>query len=375
MNQQKVLIVANSHYITGAFKSILYNCVDLQGEKDFVFIIPEGSTIGSRLENHHIKFYELPMREINRSAVNNLAYPISLLRNAYKLSKIIKMEKVEVVHGNDLFNLVGVIVKIFTKIKVVTHVRRLENSFPKILFMGWVFFHKHFSDKIICVSKVCASPFSESNRISIIYDRLPNKEKYPRYSPAQNQDVVKMLYLANYNNGKGQNLALEAIDKLVKKGIENFRISFVGGHFNNAQNKEFKKRLGNLVKDNHLGSFVEIKEEVSDVEGLMKQYDVILNFSESESFSMVCAEALYFGIPLISSACGGPSELIEHNKTGVLVENRNVDEMEKAMARLINSSDLRKGFSENSYRLIRKKFDRINPSKELLSVYIEMARK
>ena len=56
----------------------------------------------------------------------------------------------------------------------------------------------------------------------------------------------------------------------------------------------------------------------------------MLNFSESESFSMTCLESLYYGTPLIATDSGGPAELFKHGESGHLVPNRDVQAMAKA---------------------------------------------
>ena len=226
MNKENIIIVDNSLYITGAFKSILYNCLDLKEHYNFIFIIPKNSKVTKTLEQHNLKFYQFSFREINRSVVNNLIYPFTLIKNGFHLSRIIKSEKAKLVHTNDLFNLIGLVGRLFSTYKVITHVRRLEDSFPKILFTFWVKIHKLFSDQIICVSQICASPFLADNNFTVIYDNLPNKEKYEQYNVRLNPTKLKIIYLANYNNGKGQNLAIESINRVVKSGITNFKMSF-----------------------------------------------------------------------------------------------------------------------------------------------------
>ena len=47
----------------------------------------------------------------------------------------------------------------------------------------------------------------------------------------------------------------------------------------------------------------------ANTEVAMKGHDMVLNFSEAESFSLTCLDALYYGVPLIATDCGGPAEL------------------------------------------------------------------
>ncbi|MFM8744584.1 MAG: glycosyltransferase, partial [Cytophagales bacterium] len=104
-----------------------------------------------------------------------------------------------------------------------------------------------------------------------------------------------------------------------------------------------------------LDKVVMFEEATDDIEAVMKKADVVLMFSESESFSMVCYEALFYGKPLIASDCGGPRELVENNVSGLLVTNRDTHAMANAMCTLVNYNELRYVLSINARKAIRDK--------------------
>ena len=110
---------------------------------------------------------------------------------------------------------------------------------------------------------------------------------------------------------------------------------------------------------------------VSDVRKAFAQTDIALNFSESESFSMTCLEALACGVPLIATNCGGPAELFEHSESGYLIPNRDVKAGEKAILRLSADYEMRSRFAINSVRYVRCKFSVENTFKKLADIYAE----
>jgi glycosyltransferase involved in cell wall biosynthesis len=101
----------------------------------------------------------------------------------------------------------------------------------------------------------------------------------------------------------------------------------------------------------------------------MKSYDCILNFSESESFSMVSFDALRFGIPLISTDCGGPAELMEPNKTGMLVKNKSTKEMYKAMLQLSKNIEWCQRLHQHSKSYLIDLYSKTNGYEYITEIY------
>ena len=52
-----------------------------------------------------------------------------------------------------------------------------------------------------------------------------------------------------------------------------------------------------------------------------RQYHLLISPSRAEGFSLVVAEAMCMGIPVLSTDCAGPNELTDYGKYGILVEN------------------------------------------------------
>jgi glycosyltransferase involved in cell wall biosynthesis len=62
----------------------------------------------------------------------------------------------------------------------------------------------------------------------------------------------------------------------------------------------------------------------------------ILNSNE-EGFSVVTAEAISYGIPVIATACGGPEDFVTP-ETGILIERNNLSQLEKAILHMLDHS-------------------------------------
>ena len=366
--KNKIIVIDNSLDITGAFNSIWYTVCNLKNEIDFVFVIPSASKLDVFLSNRNIKVYKLPFVELSRNWLRNLVYVFSLILNSYRLSRIVKEEDAGIVHSNDIYNLTGIFGKLFAKYSHFTHIRRLKTSFPEFLYNQWMRIHLRYSNEIIAVSNACVSE-TIMNRVKVIYDPLPLGENEPAYRVKDMGSEFKILYLANFTEGKGQQYAVESFPLVVQGSSARCVLTLVGGDFGLAKNKLFRQSLEALAVRLGVTENLVFLDRVEDVEKLIKEHDLVLNFSDSESFSYTCLEALYYGVPLVASDSGGPKELFENGISGILLRKREATEIAHSILRLADNASLRQQFSDAGKRYVRNKFSVQATSGKLLELY------
>jgi starch synthase len=73
---------------------------------------------------------------------------------------------------------------------------------------------------------------------------------------------------------------------------------------------------------------------------------VVVCPSRSEGFGVVCAEAMAHGKPVVATAVGGLKELVDHGRTGLLVEAGDSAALRAAIDRLLGDSALRRRLGE-----------------------------
>jgi len=352
----RVLIVDSSVAYTGAFKCALIEAELLTyNGHTFYFVLPQQSTLKPYVEDKHIKAYMLPMLEISKSIKGLFKYIPRLISNTRKLRKIVKAEQIDVVQMNDFYNMLGFMLRITGyRGKLVTYVRFLPSSRPAPLRKIWSFIAKHFSDRVIAVSKTTLQQLPHSKNAICIYDPVFIEEKLPPKTYVQKQ-VVDIVYQANYIRGKGQDSALEAF-ALAHNQNPNIRLTYIGGDMGLDKNKAFKKQLQDRAIELGLENKIHFKGFTQRIEGDIKDADILLNFSESESFSMTCIEASYYGTALIATRCGGPEEIIIDGETGFLVPLHDHQAMANAILKLANSYELRIAFAKAAKKTVMKRF-------------------
>jgi glycosyltransferase involved in cell wall biosynthesis len=371
VQKRNILVIENALGITGSMKSIVHSAQDLQHQFNFQFVIPTASSNGPWLEDLGFLVHHLPFIELRKSAKVLLTYRWKLKKNAVQLQRIIEQNDIEIVHVNDLYNLTAIMArKAGGQFKLVTHVRLLEQSMPSKLYQFWKKMHAKYSDEIVCVSTPCLAGFNDISTAQLIYDRHPREEQFPtteqRAAPS-----IKILYLGNYMLGKGHDIAMKAFKNIATKNPD-FQLHFYGGDLGQAKNKNFKALLALESKEAGLENQVFFHGHVDDIETTMKAHDMVLNCSQIESFSLVCQEALYFGVPLISTNSGGPADQITNGENGLLLDDFDPSTIAKAIVLLATDLEMRQNFSKNSRARVRANFGTDQTSAKLGALYTKL---
>lgn len=366
MLKRSVLIVDNSPAVTGAFKSVSSVVARLENDFDFTFCLPARSSLlhSSRMVR---PAFALPFLEIRRN-FSALFYIPMLLLNALRLLKYVTKRKVDIVHVNDVYNLSGIVLKLlYPRVKVVYHIRLLPTAYSGMFYNSWLkIVHRH-ADHIICVSNVVRKNLPESQKVSLIPDGIVF-HPIERHEGKKLNGAVNLLYLANYTKGKGHDYAIIALSKALKEN-NSLTLLMAGGDLNLQKNRDYKSNLRRLAQQVNVTDRVEFREFEEDISSLFAEADIFLNFSDSESFSMTCLEALGNRVPVISTDSGGPAELVESGESGVIVPVGDLDAMSRAIVKMAADPVLRKRMGENGAARVQNNFDVNKTASQLKKVY------
>lgn len=367
----RVLIIENSKAYTGAFKSIFAFSEYLSDRFEFFYCLPSDSQVRKLISKNLIT---IPFLELRKSLWVVMLYLPYLLLNSIRIHRFCKRQDISIIHVNDLYNLCGIIIKFLRpSYKVVYHIRLMRGSYVGFFYDIWLRLALKHADHVIYVSNAVKKSIADryvKTKVTIIYDAIPEHENYPD-EILHPHLKIKLLYLANYISGKGQNYALQAF-KIAKDKLQNCLLVFAGGDMGLEKNKKYKLELLDLATELGIENSVQFTDFVSDSELLIKTSDILLNFSESESFSMTCLEAMFYGTPVIASDSGGPADLIENEITGLLVPNRNINIMAEAIVRLSSDTQLRSRLAISAKLRAKTKFSLKKSAESLAVVYNDL---
>ena len=122
-----------------------------------------------------------------------------------------------------------------------------------------------------------------------------------------------------------------------------------------AEKSNLKSKISKLKLENN----VKLLGWQNNPDEFYSQADAFLLTSNYEGWGMVAVEATIFGLPIIMTDVGCAGELIENEKSGLVVPVKNQTKLQEAMIRLISDDNLRNKLAEGAFLAIKNL-----PSKE-----------
>ncbi|GAA1916488.1 D-inositol-3-phosphate glycosyltransferase [Nocardioides lentus] len=157
------------------------------------------------------------------------------------------------------------------------------------------------------------------------------------------QDAHVVLFAGRIQALKGPEVLLRAIAHLLA-GAPDLRsrlvVPVVGGPSGSGLDKP--EALASLTDELGLGDVVRFVPPVAQAE-LARWYaaaSVVAVPSYNESFGLVAAEAQASGTPVVAAAVGGLTTVVDHGRSGLLVEGHAVDAWAAALRRVLTEDGL-----------------------------------
>jgi len=208
------------------------------------------------------------------------------------------------------------------------------------------------ADGIIAVSNFQAERIKSFGiKQPVVIPNVVNEEEFKADQARSPNTKIKFLTVTTFIERKGIEELLAAILNCNDK-CKDCEFTIAGtGHLENY--------IENFISDNSLGGKVILIKDPSreEIVRLYKQCDIFILTSRLESFGIVYVEALACGKPVIATDCGGPRDFM-HDKTGLLVEVGNVNEISNAILKMASGHkkydplNIRNFFMDNFSRQI-----------------------
>lgn len=189
------------------------------------------------------------------------------------------------------------------------------------------------ADKIITVSRFLAEAMSNKG-IKGPFDVIPNMVPLPLALPdiKPSGNIKRILHISTLAEVKNISGILRAV-KNISNTRKDFELVILSTKEERINTVEYCKSLG---LDNSVVKFNDYITDVNEIAKFILACNFMLLFSNYETFSIVLAESLWAGRPVVTSKCGGPQEFINEN-FGLLVEPGDEKGLEKAINKMLDT--------------------------------------
>lgn len=171
---------------------------------------------------------------------------------------------------------------------------------------------------------------------------------------------------------KGAEVLVRAAAALADRNPD-LRFVLAGGTLYGLE-PDFSDQVHALARDLGVEDRILMTGHREDALELMLDCDVICHCSlEPEPFGMVVVEAMALGKPVIATRTGGPEEVIEHLRTGILVDPGDPGALASAMAELMADPGRRRTLGEAAQRDVEARFSSQAVAGPLAALYRRLA--
>lgn len=111
-----------------------------------------------------------------------------------------------------------------------------------------------------------------------------------------------------------------------------------------------------------------------DVSSWYRRADILVVPSRYEPFGMVVLEGMLYGLPIVAAAVGGPAEILDQGRTGLLFPPGDVEAFSAALMSLLDDVNTRRQIGRAAAVEVRRKWLWSRRVIEMLDVYNELLR-
>ncbi len=331
---------------------------------DVTVVLPEQSRLKERVES-------LNVRCIEAQDIADCSFSIGGIK---ALRAIIDEEEPDIVHTHA--SLSARIAAKLSGVMVVNTRHCLEPKKGGIKRICYRILNRLLSDRAIAVSgavynNLLADGISK-DRLDIIYNGVEPLEEYSEEKRAEVREKygldgkLAVGIFARLEPVKNHFLLLNAAAAAYEL-FPDFRFVIVG-------EGSMEKALRQTAEAHGLSDAVIFTGYVGDVTELMNAIDINVLTSDREAMSISLVEGMTLAKPCITTDAGGPREVVENGKSGIVIPTGDAVNLTAALLKLASDPRMRTGMGVRGREIAKEKFGLDEMCKRLLKVYESMCK-
>ncbi len=385
--KKKVLLLITKSVLGGAQKYVQILALGLREERYNVII---AASPGGWLENfskeQNIDFF--PVNSFKNSGKKQDIIDAFFDYDSFaEVINLIKHKKIDILHTNSTkAGFIGRLAGKILNIPLIIHTIHGLNLNEDLPWHKWliIYFAERIAgmltDHIIAVSNfdresALKLKIISTKNISTIHNGISDKlfinnitednhtkEFYKKITENSHFKIIGTV--ANYSHNKGLEHLIDAAD-IITKETKSVKFVIVG----DCRKDPILKKLNSSFAKDRILLFGPSNKIITH----LSFFDIFVLPSIKEGSPFALLEAMAFGLPIVTTNVGGIPEMIENNKSGIIVPAKNPSELAHAIVELLSDKSLSTTMGNNAKNRQRNLFTGKNMVKETIKVYEKLS--
>ena len=326
-------------------------------------VVSNGGELVEELTKIGAEHIQMPVHKKN---------PLLIIKLSFQLKKIIREKEIDIVHARSRVPAwIAFLGVRGTNAHFITSCHGYYSRHFGSRVMGW-------GERVIAVSRIIEEHMSSAFHVPIARMRvIPRGIDIKKYNVQKKnvpreKDEWHIGIVGRLTQLKGHTYFIKAI-KEVLKTVPNVRAFIIGEASENK--RSYKEELLRLTEKLDLKDHVVFTGACSNVPAVLPSLDCLCMASTiPEAFGRVIIEAQAARVPVVATRTGGAIDIIDDNKTGVLVEPRNPHDLARGIIQILKHRTKTNRMVEAAFARVGRRFTLNKMVDSTLQVYEEVLK-
>lgn len=348
---------------------------------EVIAIVPDDGPLLPLLRTANVECHVAPVGKLARSDLSPagiLTRPAALARGLGAIRRTLRGRRPDLVYSNTLAVAAGAI---WAKLHGVSHLWHVHEIVvrPRLVARFYPLVLRGLADRVVCNSTatrdwIVAAQAPLAARSTVVWNGVDADAPGPDgerdrvraalgYAAA---DVVVAL-VGRINHWKGQELLVEAAERLLTRGRRDVKMLIVGSAPPGQTGT--LDRLRRRIDRSPARDAIRLRDFTHDIAGVWEACDIaVVPSTAPEPFGLVAVEAMAAARPVVAARHGGLLDIVADGATGLLVAPGDADALADAIARLADDPALRAAMGRAGLERQRRLFSAAEQVRAIVSI-------